>query len=214
MKKIKIIGDSLTYGLKPFGQGIINKNENWPNILLQKLNNFYKQDLTLLIDSYPGRTIYPYKEDLGFLKTNGIDIVSSSDFYNEDFNTCIIFLGTNDFIVEESLNKIKNIFCKKEEIYNKILIGLEKLINIIKSKTQDIDFIIICPPIVNTLMEKKFLGFHEYVVKNISIKDIKLIGLENKCDPSKEDFINYDGLHYTQKKCDVLANVIYNEFIS
>lgn len=198
MKKILCFGDSNTFGFNPETFGRYDKNNRWSGIMSQLLENEYD----VIEEGMNNRTGF-FKNPEG-LKQSGNEYLPVYLKNNNDFDICILSLGTNDAQIPYSMTKdvVKN--------------GLQKLISTVKfanPKTQ----IIIIPPVKITqdLFKSNFaLMFNTESIKNIedTFSIYKIVSEENNCfyfdfnkitSPSK-----FDGIHYTKESHKLIAEAL------
>lgn len=208
MKKILIFGDSNTFGYIPGTGKRFDESIRWAGIVKEKLKNSSNViedgvcDRTAFVENKKGEKFSSIKYLPKLLKQiNFLDLI-------------IFAIGTNDLQFQYNINE--------EEIEK----GLKTLINISKSYTKDIIFIL--PVILNEDVlqgnfsfqfdkesiekSKNIKNIFKNVLKNDFNINIKIFDANNFTNPS-----NIDGLHYDENSHKIIAerllDFIKNEFI-
>lgn len=205
MKKILCYGDSNTFGFNPKDFSRYDKNTRWTGILQSNLGEEYQ----VINEGANNRT--------GFADNPQGELYSTQKHYPKlisqmhDIDIIILSIGTNDlqFLYDINSDTIEQ--------------GLEKLITISKTKTNNI---IIIPP---TRLSKNILkGFFNNQFDQVSIEksqtigkiytklakihDCKIFDINEFTHPSETD-----GLHYSSEShkiiADKLAQFILSQFI-
>ncbi|AHF61309.1 hypothetical protein P344_05470 [Spiroplasma mirum ATCC 29335] len=215
-KKITILGDSLTYGYLPMGEGKMADTDNWPIKLADLLAQEYQLvNIEIRTDSQPGRTIVKPLVDFGFPQDNVMDNLRALYAKTSPFDLFIIFLGTNDYFGYDAYAKYNNL--SDFNIEEKIVTSLHDIIKGIKNlyvgnyEDPDYKVLIICPPKAITLNDGELLTSLPGAYKNYFSKyNIPVLNLQEFANPGAEDQVKYDGIHYTPAETSAVAQAIFD----
>lgn len=200
MKKILCFGDSNTFGFNPETCGRFDKNSRWSGILSELLHQKYK----VTEEGMNNRTGF-FRNSEG-LKQSGNEYLPIYLKTNNDFDICILSLGTNDAQIFYPLT-VETAEC-----------GLKKLISTIKLANPLTNIIVIPPVKITSDLFKS--GFAEMFDLN-SIKKIedtfsiyKIVAEENNCFYFDFNKIakpsSYDGIHYTKDSHQKIAQSLFD----
>lgn len=128
MERVLCFGDSNTYGYKPDGSGRYPEDIRWTGLLTDKCKN---KNIQIIEEGLVGRTTV--FEDSVRQGRKGIDFLLPIIETHSPLNKIVLMLGTND---------CKTIYKASSHV---IGLGVERLINIIKDYSDDIDILLVSP---------------------------------------------------------------------
>ncbi len=202
MKKILCFGDSNTFGFNPENAGRYDKQNRWSGILSKILGNEYY----IAEEGMNNRTAffaYP-----AALKQSGGEYLPIYIKKHNDFDICIIQLGTNDAQISYQLDE------------NVVRTGLRRMISAIR-KANPKTKIILVPPVKITkdILHSEFRILFDTISMEKILRTFPVwekFAKNNKClyfdfnkivTPCK-----IDGLHYTKESHQIIAEKLA-EFI-
>lgn len=202
MKKILIYGDSNTWG-DNFITGIrIPDEKQWPNILVNKL-----EDYKILQEGLPGRIAGNYEKDKKY--KNGIDNFISTFRVNAPVDIVIIALGTNDLQLKYQKSS--------EDIINSLMWYK----NIILEQFEDLDdrkkyfkdgklpkIIYVAPPNFDYLNRAKNIFDENSEKKRLEIIDCLSKQIGNNLLVCNDMELFEDGIHLNYLGHEKMANLV------
>lgn len=200
MKKILCYGDSNTYGFMPKTFGRYEKSARWSGIL----SNLLGDNFEITEEGMNNRTGF-FKNPEG-LKQSGGEYLPIYLQNHKDFDICILALGSNDAQIFYDLNK------------ENAIIGLQNLINSVKSANINTKIIIIPPvKITKNILTSGFsMMFNKESIEKIQkiFPIFEQVAQNNNCHYF--DFNEFttpsenDGLHYNMYSHNLIAQKLAN----